>query len=61
MGHLKKLRRYAGASIGAVTAALLALGHTAESLLVELKTAPKMEAFLGTNTSLKVINTFLGD
>ncbi|XP_011662849.2 uncharacterized protein LOC593724 isoform X2 [Strongylocentrotus purpuratus] len=46
LGHLKKLRRYAGASIGAVTASLLALGHSAESLHEELKTAPTMEAFL---------------
>ncbi|XP_041459568.1 uncharacterized protein LOC121411107 isoform X2 [Lytechinus variegatus] len=46
LGHLKKLRRFGGASIGAVTACLISMGHSADSVLEELKSAPKIPQFL---------------
>nr|XP_054768320.1 uncharacterized protein LOC129275875 [Lytechinus pictus] len=47
LGHLDKLRRFGGASVGSITAAMLALGHTSEKFLDVMKYGPFFNDALG--------------
>ncbi|XP_030845714.1 uncharacterized protein LOC105445891 [Strongylocentrotus purpuratus] len=47
LGHLEKLRRFGGASVGSITAALLAVGHTSEKFLDVMKNGPFFNDALG--------------
>ncbi|XP_063965821.1 uncharacterized protein YqhO-like [Lytechinus pictus] len=40
LGHLEMLRRFGGASVGSITAAMLALGYTSEKFLDVMKYGP---------------------
>lgn len=47
LGHLEKLRRFGGASVGSITAAMLAVGHTSEKFLDVMENGPFFNDALG--------------